>query len=206
MEKKTKLLIERVIRQEEKKIISFLTKILGDVETAGDIAQSAFLKTWEFAEREHIDNPKGFIFKTASNLAKNEIRRRVRNSKIYFEAGNSNNDDLEHNVESAHPTPERCASLREDVFLIIEAINGLPQKARRAFILSRFEGLSYRQISVLLDVSESSVEKYIMAALQQLRIVFEDIDSVKKTDHQQDNRHVVQTRVLANLIFAELSL
>ena len=206
MEQRTKLLIERVIRQEEKKIISFLTKILADAETAGDIAQSAFLKTWEFAEREHIDNPKGFIFKTASNLAKNEIRRRVRNSKIYLETSNSTNDDLEYEAESAHPTPERCASLREDVFLITEAINGLPKKARRAFILSRFEGLSYRQISVLLDVSESSVEKYIMAALQKLRVVFANIDSDEKTDLRRDNRSGGRDRALANSIFAELSL
>lgn len=206
MEQRTKLLIERVIRQEEKKIISFLTKILGDADAARDVAQSAFLRTWEFAEKEHIDNPKGFIFKTASNLAKNEIRRRVRFNTTYMETSNYTKDDLGQDVESAHPTPERFASLREDVYLITEAINELPKNARRAFILSRFEGLNYHQISVLLDVSESSVEKYIMTALKKLRVTFEIIDSTEENERQGDIRGVRRDHTLAHSLFDELSI
>lgn len=36
-------------------------------------------------------------------------------------------------------------------------------------MLSRFEGKTYREIAVLLGVSESSVEKYIIAALKAVR-------------------------------------
>lgn len=51
----------------------------------------------------------------------------------------------------------------------MRAITGLPGRIRRAFILSRFMGKNYREIAIDLNVSESSVEKYIISALAQLR-------------------------------------
>lgn len=44
-------------------------------------------------------------------------------------------------------------------------VDELPEKPRRAFLLARLEGLSYRQIARQLDVSESSVKQYLARAL-----------------------------------------
>lgn len=207
MELETTLLMEKVFREQEKKIVSFLTKVLGDADAARDIAQSAFLRTWEYSEIETIENLKGFIFKTASNLAKNEIRRRVRFRKTYSHESEYAKGDAEQEFESSHPTPEHSASLREDVYLITKTINNLPKKARRAFILSRFEGLSYQQISTLLGVSESSVEKYMMTALKQLRSALDDVEPAGATDPIQKHiSNAGRDQSLASSLLAELSI
>ena len=43
-------------------------------------------------------------------------------------------------------------------------VDELPEKPRRAFLLARLEGLTYRQIARRLSVSESSVKQYLAKA------------------------------------------
>ncbi len=203
---RSRLIVEKAIQRDEKKLINYLTKFLGDADTARDIAQSAFLRTWEYAERSQIDNPTGFLFKTATNLAKNEIRRRVRHNLRYVGTGAYSEDELDQELASLLPNPERHASLREDVDIISAAIHDLPKRPRIAFLLNRFEGLSYKEISGVLGVSESSVEKYIMNALKILRITLKNEESFRKQDCKDDNHKVLRKRTLANSLFAELSI
>lgn len=66
--------------------------------------------------------------------------------------------------------------LPEKQFLAAEAIEQLdrslaqlPSKARLALLLNRLEGLTHAQIAVRLDVSESTVGKYIVQAMRHCR-------------------------------------
>ncbi len=66
--------------------------------------------------------------------------------------------------------PRRWRPRREERALAVEALvevdtilHGLPAKARTALLLCRLEGLSYREIAQRLNVSVSSVEKYVAA-------------------------------------------
>lgn len=44
-------------------------------------------------------------------------------------------------------------------------LDGLPERERAAFLLSRIDGLSIAEIALQLKVSRSSVEKYLSHAL-----------------------------------------
>ena len=54
------------------------------------------------------------------------------------------------------------------------AIDNLPERCRLVFVLSRFEELSYRQISEQLGISMKTVENQISKALKSLRIALAD--------------------------------
>jgi RNA polymerase sigma-19 factor, ECF subfamily len=164
-----KTLIETAIRRDEKLLIRWLTRRLGDHDAARDVAQSVFLRVCTFAETGVVENPRALLFKTASNLALNELKRRSRFNRRHIEPGETMESDPLHNVASASPSPEKQASLREDVSITLAAIDALPDRPRRAFKMNRFDGLSYKEIAVQLKVSESSVEKYMSEALRNLR-------------------------------------
>ena len=66
-------------------------------------------------------------------------------------------------------SPEQILNGREKLARIYEAIDRLPAKCRQAFLLHRNSGMSYADIARELDVSVSSVEKYILQALKQCR-------------------------------------
>jgi RNA polymerase sigma-70 factor (ECF subfamily) len=165
--------LDAAIKRSDRTLIRWLTQKFGDVETARDIAQSAYLRVWRFVQTQKADNLQALIFKTAANLAANEFRarRRLRAVRVDPEAAG---ESAVEQVACGAPSPEAAAVARQEVAASLRAIDSLPEQARRAFILSRFEERTYREIAVILGVSESSVEKYIIAALRALRDAAEE--------------------------------
>lgn len=159
----------RALQQHDRMLVRWLARKFGDVETARDIAQSAYLRVWRYAQTRKIDNLQALIFKTAANLAANEFRARKRMQLVKVDTGAASRESPIEQVASAAPSPESTALAREEISASLRAINSLPEQARRAFVLSRFEEKTYREIAVILEVSESSIEKYIIAALKALR-------------------------------------
>lgn len=167
--------IESAIRENESMLVKWLTRRLGDPDAADDVAQSVFLRVWSYAATAMVVNPKALIFKTAGNLAINEMKRRnTFNRRHIMPSGKDDENDAIDNIASAGPTPEKETSLRQDVRKTLEAIENLPESARIAFTLNRFDGLSYREIAKRMKVSESSVEKYMIDALKRLRQALRD--------------------------------
>ncbi len=160
--------IESAIRTHDGMLVRWLAQKLGDAETARDIAQSAYLRVWRYAHREGVDNLQALIFKTAANLAANEFRARKRRGFLGAEP-RGDSPDPANQVADDNPSAERMVIDKEALNGCLAAIGDLPPNARRAFIMSRFEEKSYRDIARELRVSESSVEKYIILALKKLR-------------------------------------
>jgi RNA polymerase sigma-70 factor (ECF subfamily) len=68
----------------------------------------------------------------------------------------------------ASPVDERLIQ-RQNLAAAAATIRALPPRCRDAFLLNRFESLTYRQIAARLGVSVSMVEKYVAEALRQLK-------------------------------------
>ncbi|GJL94172.1 MAG: hypothetical protein DHS20C05_05770 [Hyphococcus sp.] len=166
--KARRVMVESAITKHDRMLVRWLAQKFGDMDTAKDIAQNAYLRVWRYAEVNNIDNPRALIFKTAANLAANEFRSRRRAFFVKVASSNDDYDALEL-VATDAPSPERSAVAKQDLQTSMQAISGLPRQIRRAFILSRFMGKSYQEIAKDLGVSESSVEKYIISALKVLR-------------------------------------
>lgn len=59
------------------------------------------------------------------------------------------------------PSPEERALLLESLEAIARALGALPDKARRAFLMSQLDGLTYAEIAQRLGVSASMVRRYM---------------------------------------------
>jgi RNA polymerase sigma-70 factor (ECF subfamily) len=159
--------IERELAEHGPVVRRWLYRRFGDADLAEDLVQDACLRVWEYSEHEAIDHVRALLFRTAANLAANEFRSRKRKR----DAGlMSDHDDANLSlIASDAPSPERILAGREEADRSYRIILALPLVQRRAFVMSRFEGRSYREIASALDVSVSSVEKYIMSSLKALR-------------------------------------
>jgi len=161
--------IGMAIKRHDRMLVRWLAQKFGDIDTAQDIAQSTYLRVWRYAQTQRIDNLQALIFKTAANLSANEFRARKRMRAVKVDPGSDQSEFMAEQAPSELPSPEATAVAREEIEASLRAIEALPAQTRRAFILSRFEEKTYREIAALLCVSESSVEKYIIAALKALR-------------------------------------
>lgn len=160
--------LDSTFRANEKRLRGWLEKRLGDSQSAEDVAQSTFLTVWIRAQSTHINNPRALIFKVARDLAYNEFKRRSRHavpfSSINVDTAEDLQGDTTENLDS-----EDAYAKRQELDFVLREIQNLPPKHRQAFELNRFDGRNYSQIAKIMNVSVSSVEKYMMKSLQMLR-------------------------------------
>jgi RNA polymerase sigma-70 factor, ECF subfamily len=136
----------------------YIRRFVGSNETAKEIVQEAFLRTYR--ERASVTTLRAFLFSTARNLAANDYRhRRTVERSAAGELG-----DLRANPESESLESELLRDERNR--LIQEAIDHLPRQCRAAFTLRVFHDCSYQEVAKRLGISSKTVEKHIARGLR----------------------------------------
>jgi len=126
-----------------------------------DILQETFIRVLHSDAQQQIKSPKGYLFVVSRNLV---LKKLVQQSKeIHTEIDDAllENDD-ENTVEK-----ELYQKLKFERF--IEVLNSLPERNSRALLLRKLYCLSHKEIANKMDVSVSSVEKYIAKGLKQCK-------------------------------------
>ena len=126
---------------------------------ADDLVQTVFLNIQtRGAEAGQIENVEGYLFRTAANVLARRLGRDAWKGDPLFE-GLEPQDDL---------SPERALIAREQLERVIEALKTLPPRTRQAFILHRFEEMTYVSIARQMGITTISVGKLIKRALRKL--------------------------------------
>jgi RNA polymerase sigma-70 factor, ECF subfamily len=137
----------------------YIRRFVRSSETAKEIVQEAFLRTYR--ERESVTTLRAFLFSTARNLAANEFRH-LRT----VERGALASLD-ESRVDTECESPESGVLRDERNRLLQEAINRLPPQCRAAFTLRVFHEYSYKEVADHLGISVKTVEKHISRAMRE---------------------------------------
>lgn len=104
------------------------------------------------------------LFVISRNLMKDHWKR-ARRSPISSDAIEADSDA----IASDHPAADRGVIARQDLVAAARVIRDLPPRCRDAFLLHRFEELTYREIAERLGISVSMVEKHLAEALRRLK-------------------------------------
>lgn len=151
--------VELLFRQYYASLCKSLYRVLHDASLAEDIVQEVFLKVWEMREQLKMDEAiQSYLYRSCYNTALNFLKKQKQNTDIQI---------LE--IVPGEDSAEKSLGFAETENQIFTAIEALPPKTRLVFSLSRFEELSYKEISDRLDISLKSVEKHMGIALQRLR-------------------------------------
>lgn len=147
---------------EKRSLMGSVMRIVRDAATAEDLAQEAYLRTSKALEAGHIDRIEPFLHQTARNLALDHERRR--RTRARYEDHDRDARDWD-GVASEAPSPEAIAIERERLRHLAEALEKLPERARRAWMLARVEGWSHPRIAAHLGVSQNTVFNDIKMAM-----------------------------------------
>jgi len=165
MNKRT--LLHSLFERYQKDLQRFVAHKFGSHHDAEDIVQDAFHNVLRSVDMTQLDNPKAYLYQTASNLALNRIRKQQNHTRYLAVA------DLPEEADDA-AAPHRAFSAERDLETLRRALGGLSPKYRRTFLLSRVEDKTYREISDELGIPVSTVEKHMIKALQYLRDTFRE--------------------------------
>lgn len=127
-----------------------------DVE---DLISETYLRTFERFGDDEIEYPKAFLYRTARNLALNHISRHENRFNRSME------DHPDSDVYLASEELESQIEAQEKFRIFCSAVEALPPKCRKAFVLKRIHGWTLEAIGNEMGISTSTVEKHVAKGL-----------------------------------------
>lgn len=144
----------------------FARRYIAHEETARDIVQDVFFKTWKNRKNTNLNASfRNFLVTAVHNncvdhLRKKNVAERYAKKKIPSSDGTE--------------SPEEIYTLNELEEIIGKALEKLPPNVREAFEMNRFKGMTYTDIAEKMEVSPKTIEAYIGKALKMLRAELKD--------------------------------
>jgi RNA polymerase sigma-70 factor (family 1) len=165
-------------------LLLFAKSIVKSKQSAEEIVSDVFIKIWERRrELEKIDNLKVYLYVSTRNTALNHLSRDrhiVTNTL----------DEFHTEFVSIYFDPEQLLITAEMLALIRRSIDQLPPKCKLIFKLVKEDGLKYREVAEILNLSIKTVENQLAIAIQKIGVavsfdVSKTVPSSVKKDHSQ---------------------
>ncbi len=131
-----------------------------------DLVQETYARILQARARGPIGSPRGLLFATARNAARDLFRRRAVANTIPIA------EMPESRVFDEAPGVPETVSRRQESDLLAAAIAELPPRCREILVLRKFENLSHREIAQRLGIAAHTVEAQLTKALHRCEEFF----------------------------------
>lgn len=122
-----------------------------------DLLHDAFVRFEQLKRKTSVADPVGFLLHTAANLNIDRYRKRRRFVCEPLESACAR-------VADPAPAMDEVLSVRAQLDRVESALDALSVRTRTVFLMHRLDGRKYREIAVMLGISQSAVEKHIAKA------------------------------------------
>lgn len=142
-------------------MMNYIYRFVRDQALAEDLLQEVFLRIHKVRHTYRPDSPaKPWLFAIARYVAIDALRKRGRRREVVYEDG-----VMETGAADALEQTERSESMEQ----VERALDGLPGGQSEAFVLTKAAGLSVREASAVLGISEGAVKVRVHRALGAMR-------------------------------------
>ena len=153
----------------KEKLFRTALRITMDSAEAEDVVQDTLIRVWNKREEwPNIISIEAYCMTICRNLA---LDRNERMGTDYIEI-----DEQVHKLTDATTTPPERLEQQESLKLAQHLLNQLPEKQRLIMELREIEGKSYKEIAVMLDISEEQVKVNLFRARQKIKKQFSEIN------------------------------
>jgi RNA polymerase sigma-70 factor (ECF subfamily) len=143
-------------------LLRYLWTLGLEIPDGEEVIQEVFLSLFRYLERgTPIDNVRGWLFRVAHNLA---LRRRSRTRRVAVMQMDAGSDEL---AVDPSPNPEDRLASHQAQKRVMAVVEALPEQDRRCLFL-RAEGLRYREIGEILDISLGAVSLSLTRSLARI--------------------------------------
>jgi RNA polymerase sigma-70 factor, ECF subfamily len=155
------LAFELFFEVERRRLFRALYVMTGSVQEAEELTQDAFLRLWERWDRvDAMEDPVGYLYRVALNLARSRFRKLVRAAKLPFLP--------ERTVEPYSALDARDA--------VVRALASLSPRQRQALVLTDLLDRDTEEAASLMRISSSTIRSLVSEAHKRMRTVMESSD------------------------------
>lgn len=175
-ERAARELVERFQRP----VFSIVNRMVRDHELAEDLAQEAFVRTFNNLDRYDPSYKfSSWLFKIAYNLTIDHLRRKELKTVSIHGAPDATTSERQEatsiTLESEEEAPDERLEALELADELERAIGTLREDYRTAILLRHVEGRAYEEIAEIMDIPLGTVKTYIFRARRQLREELSDM-------------------------------
>jgi RNA polymerase sigma factor (sigma-70 family) len=149
--------LEAIFAMHYSRVARTIAFVIGDRGRAEELAVEVFLR-WSRSQAYKDVNTEGWLYRTAANLAVDELRKRIRRTKF---------DKLFQSFRCP-PTPEELLSVNQERDRVREILSRMQPRQAELLVL-RTQGLSYDELAALLSLNPASVGTLLSRAQQIFR-------------------------------------
>lgn len=161
-------------KQYHTKLLRYASLFVGSIDVSEDVVSEVLINLLKrdrsaFLKKNFI----GYLFQCVKNKAIDHIRKEKKKRAIF----SASYDEGDYFIRSSQ-TPLSVITHNELYQTIRDLIEALPPKRRMVFQLIKDEGLSYKDVADLMDISERTVEVHLKLALKDIQTTLQkDLDN-----------------------------
>jgi RNA polymerase sigma-70 factor, ECF subfamily len=145
-----------------KPLCEYAFRFLKHEERIEDIVQEVFVLLWEKRKRwEPKVAVRAYLYRSVYHQVINDYRKKRFETTLH--------EDRMHQIADDRISPLESLHYKEFEEVFQETIKLLPERRREILVLRLLHGLSYKEISLVLDISVNTVDTQIRRALKLLR-------------------------------------
>lgn len=158
---------EEIVKAYEDRIYNLCRYMLGNAHDAEDAAQEVFLKAFQ---NLRSFRPEASLYTWLYRIAVNtciDYKRKPFFLSLFRK--DASDEEMEYDIPSEEPSPERLLESKQLTREIHRALMKTSPKLRTVIVLKELEGLSYEEISEVLEISMGTVKSRIARAREELK-------------------------------------
>jgi RNA polymerase sigma factor (sigma-70 family) len=153
---------DRLFERHERQVFGYLWRMTGDQSLASDLCQETFLRAWQrFEKLSTYENPLGWLFRVATNLAIDAQRGRRRLLLL--------TTSLDDECELAGADQIGNVADRE---LVLEILQSLSPRARASLVLREVYGMSLDEVARTVGSTTAATKKMLSRTREQFRVAY----------------------------------
>jgi RNA polymerase sigma factor (sigma-70 family) len=139
-------------------ILNYFFHLSHNLEDSQDLAQTVFLRLLKYRTSfNQSQSFKSWIYKVSKNVLNN-----------YYQSNRVRSND----ADVLNQLPDTSLSDGENDVKLYRSINMLSGEYRELIVLSKFQGLKYKEIADLFSTTEASIKNKVYRALDKLRTIY----------------------------------
>jgi RNA polymerase sigma-70 factor (family 1) len=148
-------------------LFQFSFSFVKSKQVAQEIVSDVFIKLWQIrSQLNAVDSLKPYLFEIAKNFSLSYLAKASKNLSIQIEDVDLDEIDIESLIEFKNPEDSYIS--KEAINQIMQTIRQLPPQCQLIFSMVKVEGLKYKEVARLLDISVFTVRNQVAIAVKKI--------------------------------------